>query len=80
MRIVHKHFGHSYDEAESALLRIRALEDLIRKKALMPWISGMPGSPVLHPAILVTAATMKLTKGGLFPPARFVREVEELIG
>ena len=61
------------------MLRFQALMDLVRRDALAPWISGTPDSPAMHPAILVTAATMKLTKGGLLPPARFAREVEDLI-
>jgi hypothetical protein len=78
VKIMHKYFGQSFEEDRSALLRFHALMDLLRKDALSDWITGPPDSPSMHPAILVTAATMKLTKGGLFPPARFVREVEEL--
>lgn len=78
VQIMHDHFGHDFEQYRSAILRFNALLDLLRKDALAAWMVPMPEGMRMHPAILITAATLKLTKGGLFPPARFVREVEDL--
>lgn len=77
--IVHEHFGDDYEEYRSALLRLYGLSKMLRDGTLAAWIQETPRGPSLHPAILVTAATTKLTKGGGFAPVKFQKEVQRLV-
>jgi hypothetical protein len=77
--ILHDYFGQSQEEDRSALLRFYALMKLMRDGTISKWTEENPEGSALHPAILVTAATLKLTKGGGFPPVKFQQEVQRLI-
>ena len=77
--IVHEHFGDDYEQYRSALLRFYALSKLLRDGTLSAWIEETRRGPSLHPAILITAATMKLTKGGGFAPMKFQKEVQRVV-
>lgn len=77
--VLHEFFGHDQEEDRSALLRFYALMKLLRDGTISKWTEEKPEGSTLHPAILVTAATLKLTKGGGFPPVKFQQEVQRLI-
>lgn len=77
--ILHEHFGHDYEENRSAILRFYALVKLLRDGTLSRWAPENAEGASLHPAVLVAASTMKLTKGGDFPPAKFQQEVQRLV-
>ena len=77
--IFHNHFGQDFEQERSAILRFYALMKLLRDGSITKWTQETPEVSSMHPAILITAATMKLTKGGGFPPAKFQQEVQRLI-
>ena len=77
--ILHDHFGDDQESERSAILRFYALMKMLREGTIAEWAKETPEMSTMHPAILITAATMKLTKGGGFPPAKFQQEVRRLI-
>ena len=78
---VTRHFGPSYPHLSNFLNRFWALLQLLDAGSVNEWI--LPGdekSPRrLHPAMLLAAAEVRLTRKAKFPARRFVARVEEII-
>lgn len=73
------HFGDDNVHVKSFLYRFWALMDLVTKGQLAPWVSDVNQQQQLHPALLLAAAEVRMTKKGRFPAKRFVQHVEEII-
>lgn len=73
------HFGDDSTHVKSFLYRFWALMDLVSKGQLAPWVSDDSQQQQLHPALLLAAAEVRMTKKGRFPAKRFVQHVEEII-
>jgi len=79
IRIINERFRPDYEQCQSATARIFAFTALLRSNALDPLIRKSPDRHEMPTQVLIVASTMKLTKGGSFPPVRFVQEVERLM-
>ncbi|MEM7253062.1 MAG: hypothetical protein AAF493_16730 [Pseudomonadota bacterium] len=74
-------FSDDLAMAKAFALRFWALLDLVRRDKLDTWVtrneSGQPAQ--LHPATVLAAAEVRMTKRSRFPANRFVARVEEII-
>ena len=62
--------------------RFWALIGLYQRGHLSQWVTPREGeseATVFHPAVLLAAAEVKLTKNGRFPIRQFIERVEEII-
>ena len=78
---VTRHFGQSYPHRASFQYRFWALMQLLDSGSVNEWIlTGDEASPRrLHPALLLAAAEVRLTRNLKFPARRFAARVEEII-
>lgn len=78
---VGQHFGREYAHLNSFHYRFWALMELLDNRQIDRFVleqeEGVPRR--LHPALLLAAAEVKLTKNGKFPSRRFVARAEEII-
>ena len=69
------HIAHDF------ALRFWALLDLVRREEIEQWVTrddnGQPSQ--LHPALLLAASEVRMTKRSKFPSNRFRARVEEII-
>lgn len=78
---VARHFGRDYPHLSNFLKRFWALLQLLDAGSVNEWIlPGDQSSPRrLHPAMLLAAAEVRLTRKAKFPARRFAARVEEII-
>ena len=78
---VARHFGRDYPHLSNFLYRFWALLQLLDAGSVDEWIlPGDESSPRrLHPAMLLAAAEVRLTRKAKFPARRFAARVEEII-
>ena len=78
---VTRHFGRDYPHLANFQLRFWALMQLLDSGSVNEWIlSGDEAGPRrLHPALLLAAAEVRLTRNAKFPARRFAAHVEEII-
>ena len=78
---VARHFGRDYPHLANFQLRFWALMQLLDSGSVNEWIlTGDEASPRrLHPALLLAAAEVRLTRNAKFPARRFAARVEEII-
>ncbi len=78
---VSQHFGRDYAHLSSFHYRFWALMELLDgghiDRFVLEQEEGVPRR--LHPALLLAAAEVKLTKNAKFPSRRFTARVEEII-
>lgn len=77
-RVISRHFPDSLEEATSANARLVALTRLISAGSLNNWMVQDGNKNTFHPAVVETAALLKLTPDGAFPAARFATTVKRL--
>ena len=74
------HFGPSYPLYRPLLYRFWGLYDLVHRGRLPEWVAPTEdGTLGLHPALLLAAADVKLTKKGKLPVDRFRERVQQII-
>ena len=78
---VARHFGRDYPHLVTFQRRFWALMQLIEGDDMSEWVSAVDDeSPRrLHPALLLAAAEVRLTRNGKFPTRRFARRVAEIV-
>ncbi|MFT5391057.1 MAG: hypothetical protein ACI8PT_001248 [Gammaproteobacteria bacterium] len=75
-----EHFGQGYPYYRPLLYRFWGLYDLVHRGRLANWVqSREDGTLGLHPALLLAASEVKLTKKGKFPVDRFCAQVTQII-
>ena len=78
---VGRHFGRDYPHLANFRERFWALLQLLDSGFVDEWI--LPGDEAgprrLHPALLLAAAEVRLTRNAKFPARRFAARVEEII-
>ena len=74
-------FGRDYPRLDSFLYRYQALMVLVEDGQVEQWvIAGDETHPArLHPALLLAAAEVRMTRNARFPSKRFAARVEEII-
>lgn len=78
IKVFQTHFDNESGECQSAIARFYALTEMMRNKSLPRWITSTPAGDSIHPAVMVAAATVKLTPNGKFAPAYFADQVEKV--
>ena len=78
---VARHFGRNYPYLISFQRRYWGLMHLVDGGFVDEWVLADDGEGPrrLHPALLLAAAEVKLTRNGRFPPRRFAARVAEII-
>ena len=78
---VARHFGPTYPHLASFQHRFWGLMQLLDSGSVSEWVqSGEDAAQRrLHPAVLLAAAEVRLTRNGKFPARRFASRVEEII-
>jgi hypothetical protein len=75
-----EHFGKGYPYYRPLLYRFWGLYDLVHRGRLANWVQSRDdGTLGLHPALLLAASEVKLTKKGKFPVDRFCAQVTQII-
>ena len=78
---VTRHFGRDYPHLANLQYRFWALLQLLDGGGVDEWV--MPGDETtsrrLHPALLLAAAEVRLTRNAKFPARRFAARVKEII-
>lgn len=76
-----RHFGRDYPHLDAFLHRFQALMALVDGGLVEQWV--VPADEHhprrLHPALLLAAAEVRLTRNARFPSKRFAARVEEII-
>ena len=79
--LLRHHFGRDYPHLDAFLHRFQALIALVDGGLVDRWV--IPGDEHhprrLHPALLLAAAEVRLTRNARFPSKRFAARVEEII-
>lgn len=78
---VQRYFGRSYQHTSSFTYRFWALLHLMRRGHIAHWMheSAESDRQQYHPAVLLAAAEVKLTRNAHFPADRFNARVEQII-
>ena len=78
---VARHFGRDYPHLENFQRRFWAFMQLLEGGVVDEWVMPVDDeSPRrLHPALLLAAAEVRLTRNAKFPARRFAARVEEII-
>ncbi len=79
---VQEYFGQGYEYLGCFNHRFWALMQLVRRGHLEAWLTTSEEAPEVqqfHPAVLLAAAELKLTKNGRFPVNQFLHRVEEIL-
>ena len=76
-----RHFGPDYPHLDSFLHRFQALMALVDGGLVERWVipEDEDHPRRLHPALLLAAAEVRLTRNARFPSKRFAARVEEII-
>jgi len=75
-----EHFGPGYPFYRPFIYRFWSLYDLVHRGQLPEWVEPKEdGTMGLHPALLLAASEVKLTKKGKLPTNRFRERVREVI-
>ena len=76
------HFGEGYVFIRNFMSRFNGLVDLVSCGELEPWLLGAEQADkprTLHPALLLAASDVRMTRTGRFPSKRFRARVDEII-